>query len=147
MRDTPVPIIAYIMIGLTSAVLAYVTYSDNSVPGQEKIQENTQSESNITPAAGVLTTAAAMLPVLPAFFSGKKEEPPLAEAKLIEENEQINENEKQQQEGQEQQQEQVQLQAQPVENEIRQTGGKKSKKNKTKNHKRLHKNNKTKYRK
>jgi hypothetical protein len=151
MRDAPVPVVAYIMVGLTSAVLAYVTYSDNSVPGQEKIQENTQSESNITPAAGVLTTAAAMLPALPAFFSGKKQEPPLAEAKIIEdENEQINENEKQQQAGQEQKQEQVQLQVQPVENEIKQTGGKKSKKNKTKNHKRLHKdnkNNKTKYRK
>jgi len=86
MRDAPVPVVAYIMVGLTSAVLAYVTYSDNSVPGQEKIQENTQSESNTTPA-GILPTAAAaaaMLPALPAFFSGKKEEPPLAEAKLIE---------------------------------------------------------------
>jgi hypothetical protein len=147
MRDAPVPVVAYVMVGLTSAVLAYVTYSDNSVPGQEKIQENNSVESNTTAKTGILTSAAAMLPALPAFFSGKKEEPPLAEAKIIEdENEQINENEKQQQE------EQVQREqpAQPVENDIKQTGGKKSKKNKTKNHKRLHKNNKknrTKYRK
>jgi len=132
MRDTPVPIIAYIMIGLTSAVLAYVTYSDNSVPGQEKIQENTQSESNTASTSGILPTAAAatMLPALPAFFSGKKEEPLMAEAKIIEED--IEQQEPQQK--------------QPLE----QIGGKKSKKNKTKTSKQLHKSNKknkTKYRK
>uniref|UniRef100_A0A6C0DNN4 Uncharacterized protein n=1 Tax=viral metagenome TaxID=1070528 RepID=A0A6C0DNN4_9ZZZZ len=146
MRDAPVPVVAYVMVGLTSAVLAYVTYSDNSVPGQEKIQENNSVESNTIAKTGILTSAAAMLPALPAFFSGKKEEPPLAEAKMIEENEQINENEKQPQEDQEQQQEQreqrEQREQQPVENEIKQTGGKKSKKNKTKNHQRVCKKNK-----
>jgi hypothetical protein len=129
MRDTPVPIIAYIMIGLTSAVLAYVTYSDNSVPGQEKIQENTQSESNTASTSGILPTAAAaaMLPALPAFFSGKKEEPPMAEAKIIEQD--IEQQDIEQQEPQ---------QKQPLE----QIGGKKSKKNKTKTSKQLHKSNK-----
>jgi hypothetical protein len=120
------------MVGLTSAVLAYVTYSDNSVPGQE----NTQSESNTASTPGILPTAAAaaMLPALPAFFSGKKEEPPMAEAKIIEEDieQPTDENEKQQY-GEEQQ---------PVENEFKQTGGKKTKKNKTKTNKQLHKKNK-----
>uniref|UniRef100_A0A6C0EA31 Uncharacterized protein n=1 Tax=viral metagenome TaxID=1070528 RepID=A0A6C0EA31_9ZZZZ len=141
MRDTPVPIIAYIMVGLTSAVLAYVTYSDNSVPGQEKIQENTQSESNTASTSGILpiAAAAAMLPALPAFFSGKKEEPPMAEAKIIkEENEQPTDENEKQQDGEEQQ---------LFENEIKQTGGKKTKKNKTKTNKQLHKKNKTKHRK
>lgn len=137
MRDTPVPIIAYVMVGLTSAVLAYVTYYDNNIPEELKNQENTESKSNIPTVAGILPTAA----MLPAFLTGKKEEPPLAEAKVEEEmNEPNNEN-----------REQEQQQQQPVENEIKQTGGKKSKnskKNKTKNHKLLHKcnkNNKTKH--
>ena len=131
MRDAPVPIIAYVMVGLTSAVLAYVTYYDNSVNEEEKNQENTESKSNITPVvAGILPTAA----MLPAFLTGKKEEPPLTEENVEEEinepkNEQNNENREQDQQ-------------QPVDNEIKQTGGKKSKKNKTKNHKQLYKNNK-----
>ena len=142
MRDAPVPIIAYVMVGLTSAVLAYVTYYDNSVSGESKNQENTQSETNITTAAmaGILPTAA-MLPALPAF-AGKKEEnpneePPLVEAKVVEE---INEPTD---ETREPEQKQELPQAQQI-------GGKKSKKNKTKHHKQIkkdNKNNKTKQRK
>ena len=149
MRDTPVPIIAYLMVGLTSAVLAYVTYYDNNIPEELKNQENTESKSNIPTVAGILPTAA----MLPAFLTGKKEEPPLTEAKVEEEmNEPKNEpNNEPNNENREQEQQQ------PVENEIKQTGGKKSKnsknskkskKNKTKNHKLLHKcnkNNKTKH--
>ena len=141
MRDAPVPAIAYVMVGLTSAILAYVTYYDNSVPGQEKIQENNSVESNITPTTGILTSVAAMLPALPAF-AGKKEEnpneePPLVEAKVVEE---INEPTD---ETREPEQKQELPQAQQI-------GGKKSKKNKTKHHKQIkkdNKNNKTKRRK
>ena len=145
MRDAPVPAIAYVMVGLTSAILAYVTYYDNSVPGQEKIQENNSVESNITPTTGILTSVAAMLPALPAF-AGKKEEnpneePPLVEAKVVEE---INEpNNETTDETREPEQKQELPQAQQI-------GGKKSKKNKTKHHKQIkkdNKNNKTKHRK
>ena len=141
MRDAPVPAIAYVMVGLTSAILAYVTYSDNSVNEEEKNQENNSVESNITPTTGILTSVAAMLPALPAF-AGKKEEnpneePPLVEAKVVEE---INEPTD---ETREPEQKQELPQAQQI-------GGKKSKKNKTKHHKQIkkdNKNNKTKRRK
>lgn len=129
MRDTPIPIIAYVMVGITSAVLAYVTYYDNSVPGQE----NNSIESNIAPTAGVLTGVAAMLPALPSFSDKKEEnsneEPPLVEAKIEENIEKEEPNE-------------------PLP-QAQQVGGKKSKKNKTKNHKHIKKdkNNKTKHRK
>ena len=137
MRDTPIPIIAYVMVGITSAVLAYVTYYDNSVPGQE----NNSIESNITPTAGVLTSASAMLPVLPAFITGKKEENPNEELPLVEAKVEENIEKEEPNEATDENQEPL-PQAQQV-------GGKKSKKNKTKNHKHIKKdkNNKTKHRK
>jgi len=133
MTDAPIPIIAYVMIGITSAVLAYVTYyDDDGVEKEEKLLENIQNEPITTTTSSILPNVTSMLPTLPAIFTGKKQEPPIAEARLIEENEQAIEP-------------QEPLQKQQPE----QTGGKKTKKNKTKNNKQLlkdSKNNKTKWR-